>query len=90
MTSLFGGGGSNTTVVQAPTPLPPPTMPDPNSPANIAAGNMQARQDAMNAGRQSTILTTAATRPKTIAGGALGGAGAGQGGTAPSYTSTSL
>lgn len=74
MSSLFGGGGS-TTVVQAPTPLPPPTMPDPSAPENIAAAALQARQDAMRAGRASTILTNAGTRPPTIAGGTLGGSG---------------
>ena len=91
MSSLFGGGGS-TTVVQAPTPLPPPTMPDPNSPANIAAGQMQARQDAMRDGRASTILTQAGSRPATIAGGALGAAkqvAPATGGAQP-YSSTSL
>jgi hypothetical protein len=91
MSSLFGG---SSTVVQAPTPLPPPTMPDPNSPANIAAGQQQAMKNATMAGRASTILTTAAGRgPSTIAGGALGAskpAGAGAGGAAPSYSGTSL
>lgn len=89
MSSLFGGGGS-TTVVQAPTPLPPPTMPDPNSPANIAAG--QQRQQATLAGRQSTIMTTAAGRaPSTVAGGSLGGsAKPGAGTPAPTYSNTSL
>jgi len=92
MSSLFGGGGS-TTVVQAPTPLPPPTMPDPNSPANIAAGQLQSRQNATRDGRASTILSTAGTRPPTIAGGALGGAkqaAPAGGGATPAYNSTSL
>ena len=89
MSGLFGGG--STTVVQAPTPLPPPTMPDPNSPANIAAGTQQAQQTAMRDGRAATILTTAASRPATIAGGALGGAkGGGAGAPAPVYSNTSL
>jgi hypothetical protein len=90
MSSLFGGG--NTTVVQAPTPLPPPTMPDPNSPANIAAGQQQARQAALRDGRSSSILTSPGTRPSTIAGGALGGSKAAPpaGGAAPSYSNTSL
>lgn len=86
MSSLFGGGG--TTVVQAPTPLPPPTMPDPNSPANIAAGKMQAAQNALRDGRASTILTTAGSRPPTIAGGSLGGSQSGAG--AAPYSSRSL
>ena len=91
MSSLFGGG---TTVVQAPapTPLPPPTMPDPNSAANIAAGKQQQAQNAMRDGRASTMLTTAASRPQTIAGGSLGGSGANGGGQAatPSYSNASL
>jgi hypothetical protein len=100
MSSIFGGG-SNTTVIQqpiaAPTPLPPPTMPDPTNPSTIAAGAMQQRQAALRAGRQSSILTTDATRPQTIAGGTLGGgkqqgggASPGAGAPAPVYSNTSL
>ncbi|MGY3393447.1 hypothetical protein ACVWW6_006038 [Bradyrhizobium sp. USDA 3311] len=93
MSDLFGGGS---TVVQAPTPLPPPTMPDPNSPANIAAGRLRAAQNSARDGRQSTILTAAGSRLPTIAGGALGGSRASGGsspGTGPAaqpYSSTSL
>jgi hypothetical protein len=61
MSGLFGGG---TTVVQPapPTPQAPAPLPDPNSPAAL-----QARRNAQNkllsqAGRSSTILTTAANR----------------------------
>lgn len=91
MSSLFGGGGS-TTVVQAPTPLPPPTMPDPNAPSNIAAGRQQAAQNAGRDGRASSILTAPGARmASTIAGGALGGSKqAGGAPTTPTYSNTSL
>jgi hypothetical protein len=92
MSSLFGGG--STTVVQAPTPLPPPTMPDPNSPANLAAGQLQQRQNQMRDGRMASILTTPGSRPPTIAGGSLGASkqsgGQGAGGAAPSFSNVSL
>lgn len=90
MTSLFGSGPAP---VAAPTPLPPPTMPDPNSPATIAAAQMKSQQDAMRSGRSASILTTAGGRaPATIAGGALGAGKASQGaGTAaPAFSNTSL
>lgn len=46
-------------VVQAPTPAPPPTMPDPQSP-DVLAAKQRAEQTAMGrAGRSSTILSTA-------------------------------
>lgn len=85
MSSLFGGGQDP---VPAPTPLPPPTMPDPSSPENIAAGRTQARQNAARDGRLSTILSTVGTRTPTIAGGSKTPAAAGT--PAPVYSSTSL
>lgn len=55
----------------APTPLPPPTMPDFNSPAAL-----EARRRAMVAntqgGRQSTILTSAGSRGTMASGGYAG------------------
>jgi hypothetical protein len=42
-----------------PTPQAPPPMPDPYNPATLEAAKAQA---AVRAGRESTILTTAATR----------------------------
>lgn len=72
--NIFGGGGTTVNIPPAPTPTPPPTMPDPFSPASMeAARNAQAA--ALQGGRSSTILTTAASRASgTIAGGAYGGA----------------
>ena len=54
----------------APAPIPPPTMPDPMSPAALEA-QRKAIADANLAGRQSTILTTPSSRraspPPTLA-----------------------
>ena len=74
MTTLF----RKPEVPATPTPEPPPTMPDPNSPAVLAEKKKAMQQD-QRGGRQSTILTTAADRAgKTLAGGVgsskLGGA----------------
>ena len=55
MSALF----KTPTIPPAPTPLPPPTMPDPYNPATLEAAKTQA---ALRAGRSSTILTTAANR----------------------------
>jgi hypothetical protein len=55
---------------QMPAIIPPPTMPDPFSPASMEAQRL-AEQKANAGGRSSTILTTAATRPRqpaTLAG----------------------
>jgi hypothetical protein len=51
-----------------PKPPPPQTMPDPMSPATLEA-RRKAIADTLRGGRQSTILTTAASR----AGGTLAG-----------------
>lgn len=63
--NLFGGAPAT------PAVAPPPAMPDPLDPANIAAS--QKAQQALSAnGRSSTVLTTRASRTPstTIAGGA--------------------
>lgn len=75
MSGLFGGG--STPQPAPPTPQAPAPLPDSNSPAAL-----QARRNAQNkllaqAGRTSTILTTAANRggqSRTIAGGGAPGA----------------
>lgn len=46
-------------VVQAPTPTPPPTMPDTQSPDVLAARRQAANDAASRAGRSSTILSRA-------------------------------
>jgi hypothetical protein len=74
MSSLFKAPTVN---IPAPTPVPPPTMPDPYSPAALEAAKAQA---AARAGRSSTILTTAANR----------GAQAAAGGASVPYSGTSL
>jgi hypothetical protein len=53
----------------APAPIPPPTMPDPFGPAQLEA-RRKAMATAQQGGRNSTILTTQASR----AGGTLAGA----------------
>lgn len=55
----------------APTPLPPPTMPDFNSPGAMEA-RRRATVAATQGGRQSTILSTAASRGTMASGGYAG------------------
>lgn len=60
-----------------PAPIPPPTMPDPFGPAQLAA-KQKAIADAQQGGRNATILTTAASRGgQTLAGNAYSGVKAG-------------
>jgi hypothetical protein len=60
-----------------PTPLPPPTMPDPFGPAQLEA-RRKAMATAAAGGRNATILTTTASRAgQTIAGNAFAGVKAG-------------
>jgi hypothetical protein len=69
--NIFSPGGAQPAIPAAPTPTPPPTMPDFNSPSAL-----EARRRAMVAntqgGRQSTILTTAANRGTMASGGYTG------------------
>ncbi len=62
MSSLFKAPTIN---VPPPTPVAPPPLPDPYSPAAMEAAEAQA---AMRAGRTSTMLTTAANQGGTAAG----------------------
>lgn len=57
-----------------PTPAPPPTMPDPLSPA-VREAQKRALDNTTKGGRSSTVLTTAASRAATTIAGSqsLGG-----------------
>jgi hypothetical protein len=71
MTALFKAPTVN---IPPPTPVAPPPMPDPYSPAALEAAKAQA---ATRAGRSSTVLTTAANQGNgagsTYSGRTLGG-----------------
>jgi hypothetical protein len=69
MGNLFGKAP---TPPPAPAVIPPPTMPDPNSPATLAA-RRKAIADASAGGRTSTILTTPGSRGQGTLAGSYGG-----------------
>lgn len=50
-----------------PTPTPPPTMPDANNPAVLAAQRNQIASTVGRAGRSSTILSNASSRAPSSA-----------------------
>ena len=77
MSNLFSKPSAAPLMQAAPTPIAPPVMPDPNSPAALEAGRQQAQQAAARGGRQSTILTTALARanPSSAYGGSKLGSG---------------
>ena len=64
-------------VMPPPTPIKPPTMPDPYGPQAQEAARLAAEQAAARAGRSSTVLTAA-------------NQGQAAGGTSVPYTGTTL
>lgn len=76
MSNMFGSS-TPPPAPPPPTPTPPPTMPDPFGPATLEARRVAMARAASAGGRDSTILTTAASRGQagaTLASGAAGGA----------------
>jgi hypothetical protein len=70
--NIFGGSSGPAPV--APTPTPPPTMPDPFNNDAADAARKKATEDAQKYGRAGTTLTTSRGAAGTIAGSAKLGA----------------
>jgi hypothetical protein len=67
-----GRSSSPSTAPVAPTPIAPPTMADPFSPASLEA-QRKIQTQALQGGRSSTILTTRTSRNTSTSAGTLAG-----------------